>query len=209
MATSPPLNQDFIASLARGLDVELAALQAVVAVESSGRGLLPEGAVSPEGRDIGGFPVIRFEAHVFRRELVRHDVDPRYVKPSRPDLIRKRREDGLVKSVEDDWDRLFAARLLSRDAADSSASWGMFQIMGFNWALTGAGSVQEFVRSNDTLEGQAELFVGFVRESPSMLRALRQRDWTAFARLYNGPGYAKNGYHVRLAENYGRLRKVK
>jgi hypothetical protein len=28
---------------------------------------------------------------------------------------------------------------------------------------------------------------------------LRRHDWRGFARGYNGPGYAKNGYHTKLA----------
>jgi len=31
---------------------------------------------------------------------------------------------------------------------------------------------------------------------------LRRHDWTAFARGYNGPGYATNHYDVRLTSSY-------
>jgi hypothetical protein len=209
MALPPPLTQDFIAALAGDLAVEPPALRAVVAVESSGRGLFPEGAVSPEGQEIGGFPVVRLEAHVFWKELRKAGIEPHGAGPSRPDLLSPVRNDRLVKTAPGEWDRLRAARLLHRDAADSSASWGMFQIMGFNWGLAGAGSVQDFVRISHSLEGQAELFAGFVRGDPVMHRALRHLDWAGFARRYNGPGYARNGYHLKLAESYERFRKVK
>jgi hypothetical protein len=35
-----------------------------------------------------------------------------------------------------------------------------------------------------------------------MLAALQKKDWKAFARLYNGPGYAQNGYDEKLSTAY-------
>lgn len=34
--------------------------------------------------------------------------------------------------------------------------------------------------------------------------ALRARDWPAFARGYNGPGYRRNAYDTKLAKAYAR-----
>jgi hypothetical protein len=38
-----------------------------------------------------------------------------------------------------------------------------------------------------------------------LLAALQSHDWAAFAKGYNGPGYAKNAYDVKLAEAYERF----
>ena len=31
---------------------------------------------------------------------------------------------------------------------------------------------------------------------------IEQHDWAGFARAYNGPGYAKQGYHLKIAKAY-------
>lgn len=35
-----------------------------------------------------------------------------------------------------------------------------------------------------------------------MLAALQKKDWKTFARLYNGPAYAQNGYDEKLSKAY-------
>ena len=35
-----------------------------------------------------------------------------------------------------------------------------------------------------------------------MAEALRKKNWAAFAKAYNGPGYAKNQYDTKLAAAY-------
>ena len=51
-------------------------------------------------------------------------------------------------------------------------------------------------------EIKAMLSVRFIRENRSMLAALQKKDWKAFARLYNGPAYAQNGYDEKLSKAY-------
>ena len=48
---------------------------------------------------------------------------------------------------------------------------------------------------------QLDLFAEFIRSS-GLLPLLQAKDWSAFARGYNGPSYAEQGYHTRLAEAY-------
>jgi hypothetical protein len=203
----PALPLDSIYSAAATLGVEPAALRAVVQVESSGLGVFPAGSESPEGLYLAGLPVVRFEAHVFYKQLKLYGIDPAAAEPARSDLIRKAREDRLVKTSAGEWDRLTAARLIHRDAADGSASWGAFQIMGFNWKEAGAVDVQDFVRLSHSLQGQLELFVNLLKSWKGCLKALARKDWAGFARIYNGAGYAKNGYHLKLAREYAKALK--
>ena len=35
-----------------------------------------------------------------------------------------------------------------------------------------------------------------------MLESLRNKNWATFARKYNGPSYAKRGYHTKMAKAY-------
>jgi hypothetical protein len=184
--------------LAVRLNVSAAALMAVAEVESSGTGFLPIPSRSPEGLDVSGRPVIRFEAHVFWKELRSRGVDPATVDAPRGDLLRPALALGLTKTRAGEWDRLEAARTIDRDAADRSASWGAFQIMGFNAVASGAADTADFVRRMETPEGQLELFAGFLEGNPGMVKALKKRDWSSFAYLYNGKLYQVNGYHVKL-----------
>lgn len=44
--------------------------------------------------------------------------------------------------------------------------------------------------------------MAFIRNDAWMHQALRERNWSEFARRYNGPAYAEHGYHTRLARAY-------
>jgi murein L,D-transpeptidase YcbB/YkuD len=55
------------------------------------------------------------------------------------------------------------------------------------------------------IAGQVELMVRYI-EKAGLASALRSKDWTTFARGYNGPGYAKQGYHTKLAQAYWRAK---
>ena len=84
--------------------------------------------------------------------------------------------------------------------------WGMFQIGGFNYKLCGCESVEEMVsKVCDSEFSQLEMFAVFIRNS-GMLDALKKKDWAAFARKYNGPSYAKRGYHTRMAKEYANFK---
>jgi hypothetical protein len=203
MASSTP-SPDSLAALAKELGILPKVLDAVVQVESSGMGLFPERAKTPKGRLIEFHPVIRLEAHVFWRELKKVKLDPRSYLPANAHIISEKRNDRLVTTQAREWDRLEDARLIHRDAADRSTSWGRFQIMGFNWEACGAADIGDFVEAQFSHDGQLRLFAGFLRANPGMVRALKRLDWAGFAKLYNGAGYAQAGYDRKLAREYAR-----
>lgn len=178
------------AAVARDLGVDVAALKAVASVESSGDGFLDSGK-----------PKILFEAHVFHRETGgRFDA-------SNPNLSSERWNRALYgQGGEHQWDRFDQAAGLDAKAAMKSASWGRFQIMGFNYQRAGFSNVQDFVDAMKRGEGeQLRAFANFVESDPTMLRALREHDWAGFARRYNGAGYAQNQYDTKIAEAYRRF----
>jgi hypothetical protein len=51
---------------------------------------------------------------------------------------------------------------------------------------------------------QLDMFVAFIKDNPKMHQALIDRDWSTFARLYNGPAYAEHNYHGRMADAFRR-----
>jgi flagellum-specific peptidoglycan hydrolase FlgJ len=51
---------------------------------------------------------------------------------------------------------------------------------------------------------QLKAFASFIESNPAMHRALQHHDWAAFARAYNGAGYAQNHYDTKIAAAYRR-----
>lgn len=175
---------------AQALDIEEAALRAVAEVESSGSGFLPPPSNKPK---------ILFEGHAFHRLTGgRYSADHPNI--SYPKWSRRKYSGSLAG----EWQRLEAACRLDRIAALQSASWGLFQIMGFNYPYCGCEDVETFVaRQYEGATQQLATFVKFVSRPP-YLPALRNRNWKAFARAYNGPGFATNRYDGKLAAAYAR-----
>lgn len=179
-------------ALARRLDVDEAVLRAVAEIESSGSGFL----AAPDPR-----PKILFEGHVFHRLTAgRHSA-------AHPDISYpkwdRRKYSG---SLAGEWKRLGKAVALDPEAAMQSASWGAFQIMGFNYALCGCDSVARFVELQSSgAEGQVEAFANILaRPGSPLIAPLRRRQWAKFAGLYNGPAYRQNRYDEKLAAAHAR-----
>lgn len=173
------------------LGCEVATIKAVDSVESRGKGFYESGE-----------PVILYEAHIFSRL-----TDRKYDK-SHPDISSRTWNRNLYGSSSGahQHGRLQKAVELDRDAALQSSSWGRFQLMGFNWKACGFSSLQSFINSMYRSErGQLEGFVGFLK-SQNLARHLVNKNWAAFARGYNGPGYAQNKYDTKLAQAYARFR---
>lgn len=188
------LGQADIDKAARELGVDVPAVMAVNEVESRGRGFLP----GPDGR-----PVILFERHIMRRRLIVRGQNVHPAERSHPDLVNA--TPGGYQGGAAEHDRLDRAKVLHRDAALESASWGLFQIMGFHWQRLGYASVIAMTQQMARSEGQQlQAFVRFVRSDKALHKALREHDWRAFARRYNGPAFERNRYDERMAEAHAR-----
>jgi hypothetical protein len=116
---------------------------------------------------------------------------------------------GLTGYALSEWTQLVNARKNCTDAANMGTFWGMFQIGGFNYKQCGCASIKEFVHlmSYSELE-QLELFAAFIRNT-GMLNDIRNKNWSAFARKYNGASYAKRGYHTKMANAYAKFKAKK
>lgn len=173
---------------AQALGCHVAAVKAVAEVESSGNGFLPSGE-----------PKILFEAHIFDR-LTNGRFRKAYPNISSASWNRALYGPAGLHQHR----RLQTAVALDRDAALQAASWGRFQIMGFNWRACGYLSLQEFVNDMHASEaGHLRAFVGYVR-SRGLADELQRLDWAGFAYGYNGSGYAENRYDTKLAAAYKR-----
>ncbi len=178
---------------AEDLGVEPCAVKAVIDVESSGSGFLPDGR-----------PKILFEGHVFWRELKKRGINPETLKM--PGVLHEKRTAAHYRRGSEEWERLDDAARVNKEAALCSASWGAFQIMGFNFRACGFTALQDFVAAMHQSEAEhLAAFCGFMR-SEGLILFLTGRDWPGFARRYNGPGYAAHQYDIKLQRAYERCR---
>jgi hypothetical protein len=185
------LRQVDIATAAASLDCDPAAVQAVIEVESPRGGFLADGRV-----------VILFERHVFWRQLVAAGIDPAEL--DAPASILSQQRGGYVGG-EAEYVRLATASHIHRAAAYESCSWGRFQLMGYHAPALGYASAEAMAITFTTGEAeQLAAFVRFVQADADLHKALRNRKWAAFAKIYNGPAYADNLYDTKLARAYAR-----
>lgn len=184
-----PLTPALLVAAAQDLGVEVAALRAIAEVEARG-----------EGFDARGRPKIVYERHVFARNTVpknRFDA-------AHPDIsARTGYGRGNYGTLSSQWVKLARAYPLDGDAALKACSWGTFQILGENHRACGFADVRSYVAEMfASPAGHLRALVGFIRASPPILRGLRNRDWEAVARGYNGPGFKEFSYDTKLAAAY-------
>jgi hypothetical protein len=176
---------------AKALNIKTAAVKAVKEVESSGNGFLVTGEVK-----------ILFEPHIFWKQLKVQGLDPAKLQKANPDIIYLKWGEKPYGKVSAQWGRLNRAIAINRQAALRSCSWGLFQIMGFNFKACGCTNVDDFVKKMALSEGsQLDLFVNYIKSS-FLDDELRVLDWRGFAKQYNGPQYEKNQYHIKLDRAY-------
>ncbi len=155
------------------------------------------------GFDKQGRPKMLFEPHIFYREVPGH-LRAQAVSKG---LAYKRW--GTKRYPSDSYPRLTQAMKMDREAAFRSASWGLGQVMGFNHSMAGYPSAEAMVKDFlDDEDKHLEAMVEFIIAA-GLDDELRNHDWRGFARGYNGPGYAKNGYHTKLERAYRKWSRIK
>lgn len=126
-----------------------------------------------------------------------------------PDISAAKWDRSLYRGGEKEHERLARALALDGEAALQSASWGRFQIMGFNHKAAGYKTVDDFVAAMKESEGKhLDAFIRFL-QARGLDRPLREKRWEDFARGYNGAGFAKNKYDEKLRKAYERHATVK
>ena len=193
---SKKLTEAQIQAQALGLGIEVAALKAVIEVECKDSGFNADGT-----------PVILFERHVFRQRLIANGkaVTADKAMRERPDLCSKTMGNYGLYSAQHG--RLNAAAQYDRESALESASWGIGQVMGYHWKALGYPTLQNFINAMYRDEAsQLEAMCRFIVTN-KLINALKNKDWKAFARGYNGPAYARNSYDVKLGNAYKKALK--
>ncbi|WP_232427637.1 N-acetylmuramidase family protein [Burkholderia ubonensis] len=193
--------------VAKDLSCEVAAVKAVAMTESHGAGFCAN-----------GLPKIRYERHMFMRASLpkerRFEAPPLFRKETNPfpkypnlcfpaqgDYQNGEKDDSGWASLEDEqimyqYERLFRACALNRDYAIMACSWGAFQIMGIFWEEMGYASPVELANlAMQGIDGQLDIFVAYCKMNKNAITALKDKNWTNFAKAYNGnsapPSYAE------------------
>jgi hypothetical protein len=180
---------DFVRAAAL-LQCEVAAIRAVAKKESSGGGFL-------KGRIL----TVRFEGHIFEQKTGRR-FSRTHPTLSHPYM----RNCPYNKGTISDWRRLEAARQLGGDVAFECASYGLFQIMGFHYAMLGYDSAYAMVQAFNESEGkQLDGFCMLIRKKGWAVY-LRKLMFDAFALRYNGKDHAANNYGPDMQAYYDEFR---
>lgn len=155
------------------------------------------------GFDSQGRPIILFEPHVFYRNLAGS---------ARSQAVAQGLaypKWGAQPYPKDSYPRLKAACAIDETAALKSASWGLGQVLGENFEAAGFLTVQAMVEAMmQSEEIQLEAAVNFIQAN-HLAGALRNHDWAAFAKGYNGASYKANQYDIKLADAFRKWSRIK
>lgn len=186
VGAAEPLSKAGLMATVDDLGVDLPALVALLAVESSTCGFQPDRR-----------PIILFERHLF------HKFTGGRFSGSHPDISNP--VSGGYAFGEKEYPRLDKAIKLDRQAALKSASWGAGQVLGMNAEACGWSDVESFVADMCESEDlQLQAVAGYLK-SRRPQGALAAHDWAAVARGYNGANFAKFKYDIRLRGEFDRF----
>ena len=149
--------------------------------------------------DQKGRPVILFEPHIFHRRTAGRFGRTNFSNPTWDRNL-------YPKSFDGRWQQLADAAAHDEPTALESASWGLFQIMGFHWQALGYASALDFAQRMTASEGEhLEALVRFIEKNglaPALRRCVAGNPESCrdFAKSYNGAGYAANNYHIKMAK---------
>lgn len=171
--------------------VEAAVLLAVAIVETNAVAYAVFGARCE--------PLIRFEGHYFDRLLSATDrAEARRLglSAAKAGAIRN----PAAQSAR--WRLLERAAAIDAAAAYASTSWGIGQVMGAHWKVLGFANAEALAaEARRSVEGQFSIVARFLKNE-ELDRLLSAGAFAAFARRYNGPGYARNRYDAKIQAAY-------
>jgi hypothetical protein len=182
----------YLKNTALSLGIDYPLLLAITKVEANSKGF-----IAPHK------PIILFERHIFYKRLIKQGLNAEKLANQYPLLINKT-SGGYLGGQRENY-RLEMAKQINESSAIESASFGLFQIMGFHWQTLGYQSAKEFEQQMSESElKQTEAFIRFIslKSNHKMILALKEHDYATFARLYNGPNYKKNRYDEKIKEAY-------
>ena len=186
-----------LVKMAKEYGVDPAVILSIQLIESGSNGYLSDGR-----------PKILFEGHVFWRQLKKVGKDPVALSKGNEDILYPEFDRSKYKGGAEEYNRLARAKKMDKIAALKSASWGEFQIMGFNHKVVGYSDVESFVEAMHQVGGnQLKAVMEFLKNN-NLIRYVNtpNKNWTKLAEGYNGKG--QKGYDVKLEQAYNRFSKI-
>ena len=192
---SKKLSKSDIVAAASNLGVEAATLKTVIDVEAKSSGF-----------DAEGRPTILFERHKMWKYLgeANYITKREQLNALFPDICS---QSSGNYNARPQYDKLAVAQVLHWEAAHKSASWGLGQVMGFNWESLGYPSLKAFIDAMYESEAkQLDSMCRYIKVN-YLVDELQRHDWAGFAKGYNGSNYYINKYDTKLAAAYVKAKK--
>lgn len=192
------LTQQQILTVAQSIGADYASFMAFIMTESSGVGF----------DTVTGKVIIRFELSWFVRKLSDRKIS---YSLNGATITSK----GITFTVSNanqkaNWDAFNQAWKIDQTCAMLATSWGMMQVMGFNYSTCGFHTVDDFVTAMRSGElGQIQAAAQFILHNAPLLAALKAKNWKVVAYYYNGAKYAVNHYDTHLETNYNKYLNTK
>lgn len=189
VGAAKPLDAYDIPRMAHRISVTEDHFRAFFVVEAGGKAF-----------DKSGRPTMLFEPHVFYRCLPK----AKRRKAAEAGLAYQKWRPGEYPS--DSYPRLLRAIQIDEDAALKACSIGLSQVLVENHLQVGYDSPQEMWQAfMDDEENHVEAMLKFLLAN-SIDDDLRAERWENVARVYNGPKYAQNNYHTKMAKAFRQFR---
>ncbi|BAW19239.1 hypothetical protein [Ralstonia phage RP31] len=203
------VNDDAYAQAAKALGVPQSYVRAIQQVETTGSSFLPDGRVK-----------ILFERQWFYQKLkgaiasnaaTRANVAAK-LKSTATDVATLMTQ--MVQQFGDicnpvrggyqggaaEWDRLNKAMDFDVESGAQAASYGGYQLMGFNYKGCGYSSGKAMMLALAASEScQFLAMISFIKSNPNLWSSFKAANWAAFAEGYNGSQYKQNNYDTKLA----------
>jgi hypothetical protein len=188
------ITQEYLETKASELNVDWRVLKAFQVVECRGSGFNADGT-----------PKVLFERHVFLQRLVANKQTKlaTQLQRTRPDLCN--RTPGGYGSYAVQHQKLDQAAQYDRSSALEACSWGIGQVMGYQWRVLGYASLQHFI--NHMYAGEQQQFDAAIKylQVNKLIDEMQRKDYAGLAKGYNGAGYKANNYHVKLKDAVEKL----
>jgi|SRR5215472_2655985 len=195
VGTGAKLTPEGIKAAADFVGCDIPAIEAVIEVETAGGGW--DGKKRPK---------MLFEPHVFYGLLRRDGLD---------DELDQAVDEGIAYPKwgthpypKDSYPRLEEAYEIDPKVSLQSASWGLGQTMGQNYFKCGFKDVAEMVEAYKQGENEQLMGMAHFIKNAGLAHDLITHKWAAFAKGYNGPGYAKNQYDTKLSAAYAKAKRA-
>lgn len=181
--------KELIKKIANEFYLDWKVLTAFIQVESGGRGFDSE----------TGRLIIQFEPAWFRK------MEP-YAPSGKWSL-------NGVERQKQEWEAFEDACKISAEVAMKSTSIGLGQVLGINFSRLKYSTVQEMWSDAEKgHERQIWQMAMFIYTDKNLLKAIKEKNWTKVAELYNGPKfreiakkYNREPYDISMQKAYNKL----